>query len=248
MSPVDSFGRAQTVLLIGANSDIGQAIVKRMADNSASTVILAGRDTESPPPLIAANLDRRYFDAADTTSHSKFFDGVFNDYPDVDAVVFACGVLHDQDEVEASPGLGVEMAEVNYVGTASALLHSAAHLRRRGAGQLIVLSSVAGARPRRSNYVYGSSKVAIDFLARGVAQASADDDVHVLIVRPGFVHTAMTAGMPPRPFAVSPEVVARAVETGLARGDGVVWVPSILRWVMAVVRLLPTSLVDRLDA
>lgn len=247
MSPIDSFGRAQTVLLIGGDSDIGRAIVARMVDNGARKVILAGRDTASPAPNLDADVDRRHFDALRTGSHRGFFDAVFSDHPDIDVVVFAAGILHDQEKTEENPDLAAEMANVNYVGTASSLLHAAQHLRGRGHGQLVVLSSVAGIRPRRSNFVYGSSKAAIDFLARGLARHVEESNVHVLIVRPGFVHTSMTRGIKSRPFAVSAEAVAKSVVDGLAREDHVVWVPEILRWVMGIVRVLPARLVDRLD-
>ncbi len=111
----------------------------------------------------------------------------------------------------------------------------------------MILSSVAGLRPRPSNFVYGSSKAGIDFAGRGLASALADDGVHVLVVRPGFVETSMTAGMEQMPFSVSADTVARAVVEALARGDRVVWVPRVLRFVMALVRLLPERLVLRLD-
>lgn len=248
MSPVDAFGRVQTVLLLGATSDIGLAIVDRMTDGNGHTVILAGRD---PQPRHGESrgveTQHRYFDAAETASHDKFFTETFAEHPSIDTVVIAFGVLHNQDEVDENPELAVEMAEVNHVGAGSALLHAARHLRHRGGGQIVVLSSVAGLRPRQSNFAYGASKAGIDFLTRGLARCLAPSDVHVLLVRPGFVHTKMTAGMTPRAFSVTPDRVARAVADALARRDHVVWVPGILRLVMGVVRLLPSSIVDKLD-
>lgn len=246
MSPRDAFGRPQTVLLLGGDSDIGMAIVERMVEAGARTVILAGRTREGVSEL-DAEVDRRYFDASETTSHRGFFKAVFADHPSIDVVITAFGVLRDQGEVEDDPGGAVEMAEVNYVGAASAILHTVRHLRRQGSGDLVLLSSVAGVTPRRSNFVYGSTKAAIDFLAKGLASSLDDTGVHVLVVRPGFVRTKMTRGMPSRPFAVSPETVARAVTDGLARRDRVIWVPGVLRWVMAVLRILPSRLVDKLE-
>lgn len=249
MSPRDAFGRGQTVLLLGGGSDIGQAIVRRMVDEGAREVILAARHPErAPEPGLSAVIDRRHFDATDTSSHAGFFDALFADYRAIDIVVVAFGVLNTQEAVDRMPALGVEMAEVNYLGAVSALLHLASHLRRQGAGDVVVLSSVAGLVPRRSNFVYGSSKAGIDFLARGLASALETTDVHVVVVRPGFVRTAMTSGLPSRPFAVSPETVAEAVARALARHKKVVWVPGILRWVMAAVRVLPRRLVDRLES
>lgn len=246
MAPVDAFGRPRAVLLLGANSDIGLAIVDRMV-GATGTAILAGRD----PKRGSRDEGERYqsyFDAAETSSHEKFFAETFAAHPEIDTVVIAFGVLHGQDEVDENPELAVEMANVNHVGAGSALLHSAAHLRERGGGQIVVLSSVAGLKPRRSNYVYGASKAGIDFLARGLIRSVAASDVRVLVVRPGFVHTKMTANLAPRAFAVTPETVAKAVVEALARHEQVIWVPRILRWVMGIVRLLPPSLVDRLDA
>lgn len=247
MSPRDAFGRPQTVLLLGGDSDIGMAIVERMVEAGARTVILAGRTSEGDSDL-DAEVDRRYFDASDTASHPGFFEAVFADHPPIDVVITAFGVLRDQSEVEDDPSGAVEMAEVNYVGAASAILHAVRHLRRQGSGDLVLLSSVAGVTPRRSNFIYGSTKAAIDFLATGLASSLDDSGVHVLVVRPGFVRTKMTRGMPSRPFAVSPETVARAVTAGLARRDRAIWVPAVLRWVMAVLRLLPSRLVDKLES
>jgi decaprenylphospho-beta-D-erythro-pentofuranosid-2-ulose 2-reductase len=247
MAPVDALGRPQAVLLLGANSDIGLAIVERLVGHNGFA-ILAGRDPkrqqESPH---GDETHYRYFDAADTSSHGKFFAETFAEHPGIDTVVLAFGVLHNQDDVNENPELAVEMATVNYVGAGSALLHAASQLRHHGGGQIVVLSSVAGLKPRQSNYVYGASKAGIDFLARGLARSAASSDVRVLVVRPGFVHTKMTAGMGPRPFAVTAETVAKAVADALARRDQVIWVPRVLRWVMGVVRLLPSSIVDRMD-
>jgi decaprenylphospho-beta-D-erythro-pentofuranosid-2-ulose 2-reductase len=249
MAPRDAFGRGKTVLLLGGSSDIGQAIVRRMAENGARRVILAARDPERAPDVgHGTKVDRRYFDAYDTAGHGKFFAEVFEDHQSIDTVVVAFGVLNSQEAVDQMPALGIEMAEVNYVGAASALLHVTGHLHSLGGGDVVVLSSVAGSTPRRSNFVYGSSKAAIDFLARGLASSLEGSDVHVMVVRPGFVPTAMTRGMSSRPFAASTGTVADAVVAGLARREQVVWVPGILRWVMAVVRLLPPRLLDRIES
>jgi len=247
MSPRDAFGIPQTVLLLGATSDIGLATVRRLVQRGARTVILGGRDPERASGL-EGDVDYRHFDATDTAAHTKFFTDLFTDHPGIDVVLVAFGILHDQRGVEDEPRGAVEMAEVNYVGAASALLHASQHMELSGGGDLVLFSSVAGMRPRRSNYVYGSSKAGIDFMARGLAAALVDTDVHVMVVRPGFVHTAMTRGMKSRPFAVEPETVARAVVRGLARRDRVVYVPGVLRWVMAMIRLLPDRVVNRLEA
>jgi decaprenylphospho-beta-D-erythro-pentofuranosid-2-ulose 2-reductase len=248
MSPLDAFGRPSTVLLLGARSGIGLAITSRLVRDGTRTVVLAGRDGGDGPELAGSDVtvERVHFDATDTEGHAAFFDDVFERHR-VDVVILAVGVLHPQEQAEGDPNLAVEMIEVNVTGSASALLHAARHLRRRGAGRIVVLSSVAGQAVRRSNYVYGATKAAIDFLARGLTQSLEGTDVGVTIIRPGFVPTAMTAGMDPAPLSASPDQVADAVADSLASGRSPVWVPGALRWVMAVVRRLPPAIVGRLD-
>jgi len=105
---------------------------------------------------------------------------------------------------------------------------------------------VAGERVRRSNFVYGSSKAGIDGYYQGLATALADSGVQVTIVRPGFVHTKMTAGHKAAPLSTTPEKVADATVKGIARGSDVVWVPGLLRFVMMVLRHVPTPVFRRL--
>src|SRR5439155_2924525 len=142
------------------------------------------------------------------------------------------GVLGDQETCEKDANAAVEVLTVNFVGAASAGLASARQLRAQGHGVLAVLSSVAGERARRANFVYGSSKAGLDAFFQGLGDALAGTGASVMIVRPGFVHTKMTEGLDPAPLATTPEAVAEAIVRGLERGSEIVWVPPALRWVM----------------
>jgi decaprenylphospho-beta-D-erythro-pentofuranosid-2-ulose 2-reductase len=110
----------------------------------------------------------------------------------------------------------------------------------------VVLSSVAGERARRSNFIYGSSKAGLDAFAQGLGDALHGTGVHVMVVRPGFVRTKMTAGRAEGPMATTPEAVATAIEVGLRRRSETVWVPGALRLVMAALRHVPRALFRRL--
>jgi Short-chain dehydrogenases of various substrate specificities len=110
----------------------------------------------------------------------------------------------------------------------------------------VVLSSVAGERVRAANFVYGATKAGIDGFCQGLGDALVGSGVRVLIVRPGFVPTKMTAGRDKAPFSTTPEGVAEAVMRGLERGDEMVWAPPVLRFVMAVARHLPRPVFRRL--
>ncbi|MDA8033467.1 MAG: SDR family NAD(P)-dependent oxidoreductase, partial [Actinomycetota bacterium] len=113
-------------------------------------------------------------------------------------------------------------------------------------GRLVVLSSAAGYRVRKANFVYGAAKAGLDGLAQGLRDALEGTGVGVTIVRPGFVRSRMTSGMAPAPMASDPEDVAAAVVAGIERRAEVVWVPSTLGPVLFALRLLPSSLWRRL--
>ena len=139
----------------------------------------------------------------------------------VDLVIVAVGELGAQETDEADPDRIAQMVTVNFTWPAAALSAVAAHLTRQGHGRMVVLSSVAGYRVRRSNYVYGSAKAGLDGFALGLGESLRGTGVTVHVVRPGFVRTKMTAGRSPAPFAVGPERVAADIVRGLgARAGG----------------------------
>ncbi|MGA7420374.1 MAG: SDR family NAD(P)-dependent oxidoreductase, partial [Acidimicrobiales bacterium] len=116
----------------------------------------------------------------------------------------------------------------------------------QGHGRLVVLSSVAGERARRANFIYGSSKAGLDAFSQGLADSLVGSGVRVMIVRPGFVVGRMTEGMRAQPFATTPEAVAAEVVHGIERGASEVYVPSLLRWVFIAMRHLPRVVWRRL--
>ena len=240
------------MLVLGGTSEIGVAIALRLVEGRARKVILAARD---PSRVTAADelrqagteVDVVTFDARDTASHERFAVDLFDRHGDVDLVVVAFGVLGEQARAEGDPEHALEIVQTNYTGAVSAMLPLVERLRCQGHGTLVLLSSVAGERVRKSNYVYGSSKAGIDGFAQGLGDALDGSGVHVMVVRPGFVKTKMTEGLDPPPFSTGPEAVADAVVDGLRRRAHTVWSPPVLRYVMAVLRHLPRPLFRRLD-
>jgi len=242
----------RSVLVLGGTSDIGLATAKALVRRGARRVVLAGR---RPDELAAVAPDLREagaavetiaFDARETSSHEDFVKETLSG-EDVDLVLVAFGVLGDQTRAEDEPEHAVEILDTNATGTASVVLHLASGLRRQGHGIVVFLSSVAGERTRRSNFVYGASKAALDGFALGLGDALRGSGVRVLVVRPGFVRTKMTAHMKAAPFATTPDEVASAIVSALEKGREVIWVPSILRLVMSALRHLPRSIFRRLD-
>jgi decaprenylphospho-beta-D-erythro-pentofuranosid-2-ulose 2-reductase len=148
--------------------------------------------------------------------------------------------------LENDPHAAAHLIGVNFAAAASIALVVANQLRAQGHGRLVVLSSVAGERVRKANFVYGSSKAGLDGFAQGLADSLVGSGAGVLIVRPGFVHSAMTAGLKPAPFATTPDAVADVVARGLVANRRIVWAPGILRVVFMILRHLPAPIWQRL--
>lgn len=163
-----------------------------------------------------------------------------------DTVVLAIGSLGAQEGLDAPRAEALEVMRTNFLDSGSLLLEALERMRGQGSGTLIVLSSVAAERARASNAVYGAAKAGLDALAQGLADATAGTGVRVLVVRPGFVATKMTAGLEPAPMATTPEAVAEATVQALARGSHTVWVPGRLRFVFSLLRHLPRPVFRRL--
>jgi len=242
---MDALGSPQSVLVLGGGSEIARAIVQALPRTRLRRVVLAGRSSPARdqavseltelgiPGVVAVD-----FDAQQTSDHGEVIDAIF-DEGDVDIVILAFAVLGDQTAVEADPLLAVDIATTNYTGAVSAGLFVARRLRQQGHGSLVVLSSVAGDRARRSNFVYGSTKAGLDAFAQGLGDALVGSGAHVLVVRPGMVRTKMSAGIPEAPLTTDAVTVAKAVVQGLKHGKTVIYVPGALRYVMATIKVLP---------
>jgi len=240
--------------VLGGTSEIAGAIVCALAAEGPCETALAGRDGEALKAAAerlraegCARVETLPLEATDTAGHGAAIERAVELLGGLDLVILAVGLLGaERGGLPEDLRGAVEVLDVNVVGAGSLLLESARALRARGAGTIVVLSSVAAERPRAANAVYCASKAGLDALAQGLADALVPTGVRVMVVRPGFVKTRMTRGLPVPPFAVAPEVVARAVVRGLRRGSQTVWAPGALRWVMAVVRLMPRPLFRRL--
>ena len=185
------------------------------------------------------------FEARDRAAHPQVVADAFAT-GEVDVVLISFGVLPDEDRVRADPLAAAEVVDINYTAVVTTLLASANHLRAQGHGVIVVLSSAAAVRGRASNAVYGSTKAGVDALASGLGDALRATGVSVVVVRPGFVRTRMTAGLRPAPLAVTPRDVAEAIVKNLTGGSRTVWVPAAMAWVMGALAVMPRTLFRRL--
>lgn len=237
------------VLILGARSDIARALAHDFAQ-SGVPLYLAGRNLKEIEKD-AADLCLRYdtpatayfFDALDIENHAAFIDAL----PDLpEDVICVVGQLGDQEENQHNLGAAVQVMRNNFEGPASILGLFANRFEARGYGTIVGFSSVAGDRGRASNYIYGASKAGMTAFLSGLRNRLSKTGVHVVTVLPGFVDTAMTAGMDlPKRLTASPDTVARAVRRAMIKKQNILYVKPIWRWIMWIIRHLPETLFKR---
>jgi decaprenylphospho-beta-D-erythro-pentofuranosid-2-ulose 2-reductase len=250
----NSLGDFQTVLVLGGDSDIAAATLSGLIRKRVRTIILAGRDPERLEArkndlveLGAPNVEIVQFDGTDLDSHETFVQSTFDQFGDIDLVFLAYGVLGEQMADETDRQRTLNVIQTNYVGPVSVLIPVADALKRQGHGTIVVMSTVAAEKPRRSNFIYGSSKAGLDWFAHGLGDALHGSGVRVMIVRPGFVRSKMTGHLKEAPLAATPVDVAEAILDGLKKNARIVWVPGKMRWVMSILRHLPHGIFRRLN-
>lgn len=248
---IDAVGNPQSLLLLGGTSEIGLAVAERFARSRPLRIVLAGRpgarldDAATRLRATGSTVSVLPFDARRPETHAEVVEKAFAD-GDIDVTVVAFGLLGDQEAAWTNVEVARELAEVNYVGAVTVGVALAERLRRQGHGSLVALSSAAGERPRRSNFVYGSTKAGLDSFYTGLTEALRPSGVYVTVVRPGFVRSRMTEGMPAAPLAQTPEQVAEVIVAAVRDRREQVWAPGLMRWVMSVLRHLPRPVFRRL--
>jgi decaprenylphospho-beta-D-erythro-pentofuranosid-2-ulose 2-reductase len=237
---------APVVLVVGATSGIGRAVAKRWAA-AGYRVILAGRDL----PEIerdAADLRLRYgveaaalpFEALRFDEHPAFFDAATKQFESgLDTIILCHGLMHPQGKAQDDFALAREMIDANYTSAVSVLNRAGNYFQSRGHGTICVVSSVAGDRGRQSNFLYGSSKAALTTYTLGLRHRLGRLGIKVVTIKPGFVDTAMTWGLPGLFLVASPEKVARDMFRACRRDRPVAYAPWFWRYIMMIIRSVP---------
>lgn len=240
--------------MLGGSSDIGLATLRVLAGQGLEHAVLACRDPESltarlsAEPLPAAlTVEVVRWDALDPDAHEPVLTRADQAMGGIDLVLCTVGSLGHGSGLATSPDGAAALIQSNFTGPATALTAAAHHLRDRGAGVIVVITSVAGLRARKSNYLYGSAKAGLDTFTAGLADALAGTGVRVHLVRPGFVHTRMTTGLPPAPFASAPEAVATAIAGATRRHtSSTLHVPALLGPLFGALKLAPRPIWRRI--
>ena len=250
---LDAVGNPQTILLLGGTSEIGLAICERYLQNAHARIVLAampsdpGRDAAVAQMQAAGarSVELIDFEATDPDTHPKMIEAAFAN-GDVDVAIVAFGILGDAEELWQNQHKAVLAAEINYTAAVSVGVLLGEKMRAQGFGQIIAMSSAAGERVRRSNFVYGSTKAGLDGFYLGLSEALRAYGVRVLVIRPGQVRTRMSAHVKEAPLTVDKEYVANLAVTAAAKGKELVWAPAAFRYVMMVLRHVPRPIFRKL--
>ncbi|GAC84735.1 decaprenylphospho-beta-D-erythro-pentofuranosid-2-ulose 2-reductase [Gordonia paraffinivorans] len=250
---INAVGVPQSILVLGGSSEIGLAITAEYLSKGPARVILAALPGD---PTVEAAVEKAKkagatdvkvidFDARATDTHREVIDKAFAD-GDVDVAIVAFGIQGDDEQAWQDHKLAVAEAEINYTAAVSVGVLLGEKLRAQGHGQIIAMSSVAGERVRRSNFVYGSTKAGLDGFYLGLGEALRPFGVRVLVVRPGQVRTRLSAHVAEAPLTVEKEDVARLVVAAAIKGKEIVWVPGTFRYIMMILRHIPRPVFRKL--
>lgn len=249
---LNAVGQAQNILLLGGTSEIGLAIVEAFLDRGPAHVTLAAR--EHSPRIAAAKaqleakggtVETLPFDATDFESHPDTIDLAFAQ-GDIDIAIVAFGTLGDQEALWQDQKLAVESAQTNYTAPVSLGVLLAEKFKAQGHGTIVALSSVAGQRVRRSNFVYGASKAGMDGFYINLGEALREHGVNVLVVRPGQVRTKMSADAGEAPLTVNREDVANATVKAILNGKQSIYVHPLFEYVSLAFKFIPQSIFRKL--
>ena len=241
------------VAILGGTRGMGRALARRFVERG-DWVALLGRDADelarsksdleargTPGVRVAIGL----CDLEDTNSFRPALEGVEQALEGLDTVVVTAAVFATQEKLEQDPVLAHKMLTVDFANTIVFCEEARKKLLLRGSGTLCVFSSVAGDRARKPVVLYGAAKAGLSAYLEGLDHRYRSQGLTTVCVKPGFVKTAMTAGLPTPPFAGEPDDVSQTVIEAIDAGTPVVYAPAIWRVVMTAIKAMPRFVMRR---
>jgi len=243
----------RSILIFGATSRIAECVARKYAEQKAS-IILVGRNQEklgaiSQDLLMRGANDVQYYqlDLAAIGDIQEFFTQNSKLSSVVDTVLVAHGVLPNQQDIQYSWTLIRQSYEVNLMSAMCIATEVTQWFEEQGRGTLAVITSVAGDRARKSNYIYGAAKGGLSLFLQGLRNRFGSTPIRIIDIRPGFVDTPMTAHLPKGPLFAEPERVAEGIVKAIDRGADIVYLPWFWRWILLCIRLIPEVIFKKLS-
>lgn len=239
------------IVIFGAYSAIAEATARELA-KSDTIFFLVGRDEarlgamgDDLTARGAKKVHTRMADLIDRASFAKLIDAIYDTLGEVDIFLLAHGTLPDQDLCMASPEDAYSALEINAMSHIGLLTLIANRVEAQGHGTIAVITSVAGDRGRKSNYVYGAAKRSVSTFLEGLRHRLAPRGVSVVDIRPGFVDTPMTSGFEKGALWARPDKVATGIVKAMRKGKPVAYLPAFWWVIMAIIRSVPNFIFNK---
>ncbi len=239
------------VVILGSTKGIGRELARQMSGRGDEVFLLGrdpdelGRSARDLAARVGGTAETAVCDLEDPATFEGALDAAWTALGRVDAVVVTAAMFGTQDELEADWEQTRRLLTVNFANTVALCEQVRGRLVKQGGGTLCVFSSVAGDRGRKPVVLYGSTKAGLSYYLEALDHRYHAQGLRVVTIKPGFVRTGMTAGLPEPPFAGDPDQVARIAINAIDRGKPVAYAPGIWRWVMLVIRNLPRAVMRR---
>jgi decaprenylphospho-beta-D-erythro-pentofuranosid-2-ulose 2-reductase len=241
------------VLIIGATSTIAREVSKCFAADSA-WLFLVGRSQEKLTVITedllirgAGKIESFALDLDNLSLHAELVPAAIKALGGLDVVLIAYGTLPNQKACQQHVETTLKEFMTNCISAVSLLTHLANYFEEQRGGCIAVITSVAGDRGRQSNYVYGAAKGALSIFLQGMRNRLSKVGVRVLTIKPGFVDTPMTAGVPKNFLFADPAVVGKRIFKAIMKGEEILYVPWFWRWIMLIIKGIPESIFKKLQ-
>lgn len=244
----------KNILIIGATSTIAEAVAKLWAVEGNAFYLVARN--EERLSKVAADLrvrgagevKIRSLDLNDFSQHIPLVEDAYTSLGNIDIAFIAHGILGEQQSGERDFQEALETFNTNALSVISLLTYLANAMIERRHGTIAVIGSVAGDRGRMSNYIYGASKAMLEAFCSGLRARLCKHQVHLLLIKPGFVATTMTAHLKLPPLLVaSVDRVAKDIDAAVAKKKDQIYTPKFWAVIMFLMRCLPTRLFKKLS-
>ena len=243
----------KNIVIAGATSAISQAVSKELISDEVCFHLL-GRDLEKLN-IVANDLMSRgaakvicyEIDFSDIGKHTQVVDEVCKVVESIDILFVCYGIMHPQDECEQDVSKAIEQVNANYTSAISLLVIFSQVMSKQNSGTIAVVSSVAGDRGRKSNYIYGSAKAGLSTFLEGLRYKFSESGINVLTVKPGFVDSPMTSEIKKGFLWASPELVAKYIVKAMTKSKSVAYVPPFWFFIMLIIKMIPAFIFKKLN-
>lgn len=241
------------LVILGATSAIAEQVARLYA-RPDQHILLVARNQDALSMVAndllvrgAGNVDTLTYDFSNLENIEKLIDEITAVLGAIDLLFVAYGTLPNQLACEASIKQTQSEINLNYLSVVSVLTGLSQVMVKQGAGTIAVISSVAGDRGRKSNYINGTAKGALTIYLQGLRNALSDKGVHVLTIKPGFVDTPMTSDFKKGILWAKPEKIANDIYKAINKKRDVIYTPWFWRWIMLIIKSIPERIFKKMN-